>query len=187
MFLFYQKHSPKVNLTRSNWSSPRDADLLAVMIVLSRLLVSIFFLQSTPSPFLAYFVSCSFHPIHDPRIIIIFAQFPMMIYEPDCYDLFWWLYVKKTKALWCQSIIEKTTMSSQTTAVITVVDFSHITHIMDGALCVPYILVILWIFNQEYGFSMVWIELIKRFFSILKIWENLSHLGNVHRSLDGMG
>lgn len=78
----------------------------------------------------------------------------MMIYEPDCYDLFWLLY-EKNEALWCQSIIEKTTISSQTTAVITVVDFSHITHINDGALCVPYILVILWIFNQEYGFSMV--------------------------------
>lgn len=95
-FFFYQKHSPKVNLRRSHWSGPRDADLLAVMIVLSRL-ASIFFLQSTPSPFLAYFVSCSIHPIHDPRIIIIFAQFPMMIYEPDCYDLFWWLYEKKIK------------------------------------------------------------------------------------------
>lgn len=184
-FFYYQKHSPKVNLRRFHWSGPRDADLLAVMIVLSHLASIFFTIHTIAFSCLLCFLLVSSH-----------AQSAYHYYlRPVSDDDIWaWLLLwsflvtaRKYKTLWSQSIIEKTTMSSQTTAVITVVDFSHITHIMDGALCVPYILVILWIFNQEYGFSMVWIELIKRFFSILKVWENLSHLGNVHRSLDGMG
>lgn len=163
---FYQKHSPKVNFYEISpmliywpwwlcwtWGSLLQSNERAVSCLLCFALLM---------PYTIAYHYYLFHPVPDDDI------WGWLLWS---YDPFLSVYENYTKKkLQRQAIIEKTTTSSQRRSSCWCCNhscrfFTYHTHNgrarEEDDVCL--ILVILWIFNQEYGFSMVWIDLIKRF------------------------